>query len=271
MIIFINMEFIVILKVIALGIIEGLTEYLPVSSTGHLIILGETLNFNEVPEKIFETSIQFGAILAVVILYRQKIKEILCNFYKDSPEQKFTINLFVAFMPAVIIGLMLHSYIKEYLFSVKIVASSLILGGIVMIIIDKINLTRDTKKLEKITIKQALAIGLFQCLAMIPGVSRSGSTIIGGVLVGLTRKNAAEFSFFLAMPTIFAASIYDLVKNHHLLTMEHFNLIFIGFVASFITAFMVVSRFIAIIQRYGFTAFGIYRIALGIVIIFCVI
>jgi undecaprenyl-diphosphatase len=264
------MEFLLILKVITLGIVEGLTEYLPVSSTGHLIIIGDKLKFDEIPDKIFETSIQFGAILAVIILYRVRIKNIILNFYKDSPEQKITINLILAFMPAAIIGLLLHGFIKEYLFTVKIVALSLILGGIIMIIIDKLNIQRETKKLENISLKQALSIGFFQCIAMIPGVSRSGATIVGGVLIGLTRKNAAEFSFFLAIPTIFAASVYDIVKHYHLLTLEHLNLILIGFVTSFISAFIVVSRFIGIIQRYGFMPFGIYRVILGCIIILTV-
>ena len=261
------MDIIVIFKAILLGVIEGLTEFLPVSSTGHLILIGEQLKFNHVPDMIFETSIQFGAILAVIVFYKQKIKDIFFNFYHKSKEQDLVINLFIAFLPAAIIGLLTHNLIKTYLFNSHIVAISLIFGGVIMIVIDYMKLKLHTRNIYHISKKQALSIGLFQCLAMIPGMSRSGSTIIGGMCTGLSRATAAEFSFFLAIPTILAASLYDLVKNYKLLSLEHLNIIAIGFATSFVIALFVVAFFIEMIKKYGFKPFGVYRIILGFIII----
>ena len=261
------MELIVIFKAIILGIIEGLTEYLPVSSTGHLIIFGETLKFNSVPDKIFETSIQFGAIMAVLVLYRVKVIKLIKNFYRRSPEQYFCINLMIAFLPAAIIGIMIHDFIKQHLFTSPVVALTLIFGGVVMILVDRTKLPEKTKELEMVTTKQALSIGLFQCLSMIPGMSRSGATIIGGMFSGLSRSAAAEFSFFLAIPTIFGASAYDLFKNRDVLSSDHLGLISIGFFVSFIVALFIVSHFIELNKKFGFTPFGIYRIILGLIIL----
>ncbi len=265
--IFIYMDYIIIFKTVILGIIEGLTEYLPVSSTAHLILLSEQLNFNEVPNMIFETSIQFGAILAVIIIYRKKIKNILLNFHKKSIEQNFVVNLIIAFMPAAVLGLLTHEFIKSNLFSSNIVAYALIFGGIVMIIIDKLNFKFATKDIFLVSKKQAIIIGIFQSIALIPGMSRSGSTIVGGLLAGLSRKSAAEFSFFLAIPTILAASLYDLIINYKILNIEHINIIATGFMTSFLVAIFVVKFFIEIIRKYGLSPFGYYRIILGLLII----
>jgi undecaprenyl-diphosphatase len=255
------------LKALILGIIEGLTEFIPVSSTGHLIIFADILNFNSIPEKVFEISIQTGAILAICIIYRKKLTNVALNFYHDTNSQNFIINLLIAFTPSVIIGLMLHSFITKHLFSSTIVAISLIIGGIIMIIFDRLKIERTCEDIDKVTRSTALKIGLFQLISMIPGVSRSGSTILGGVYCGLSRKTAAEFSFFLALPTILGATVLDLYKNYHLISVEHISLIFVGFVAAFISGIIVVIKLIEFIQKFGFTPFGYYRIILGTVIL----
>jgi undecaprenyl-diphosphatase len=260
------MSFILILKTIILGVIEGLTEYLPVSSTGHLIIFAEILNFNEVPEKIFEITIQLGAILAICVIYYKKFYNILITLHNDKDSQKFVLNFIIAIIPAIIIGYFAHDFIKAILFSTTIVASSLIIGGIIMIVIDKINFEKKYYFIEKIPKNIALKIGLFQCLAMVPGTSRSGATIIGGVYLGLSKKAATEFSFFLAIPTILGATIFDIVNNGDIF-FDYLSLIIIGFITAFLSALLIVVKFVEFIRRFGFAPFGYYRIAVGTVIL----
>ena len=263
------MDIIVAIKAVILGIIEGLTEYLPVSSTGHLIVFGDLLKFNSVPDKTFEITIQFGAILAVCVLYRHTLTKILFTFYKEKNAKNFVINMIIAVLPAVIIGALAHDFIKNILFSTTVVAYSLIAGGMIMIAADKINFTKKYNNIDEVTKNTALKIGLFQCLAMIPGLSRSGATIIGGVTLGLSKKTAAEFSFFLAIPTIFGATIYELIKSD-ISSIDHILPIIIGFITAFLSALIVVSKFIQIIRKFGFSPFGYYRILLGITILFII-
>jgi undecaprenyl-diphosphatase len=249
-----------VIQAIILAIIEGLTEYLPISSTGHMIIGASILGIAEHQfTKIFEVNIQFGAILAVIALYW---KRFLQSF-------DFYVKLLIAFIPAAIIGFLLNDFIDSILENVWVVAISLLLGGIILIFIDKY--FEDKTHKENPDYKDSLVIGLFQCIAMIPGVSRSASTIIGGMFMGLTRKAAAEMSFFLAVPTMFAASAYKLLKGYKSgdLTFdnEQLMLLSIGNLVAFIVAIFAIRFFIGYLQKHGFKVFGYYRIALGIILL----
>lgn len=260
-------------KAVFLGIVEGLTEFIPVSSTAHLLISSYLIDFQTIKNGLFEIVIQFGAILAICVIYRQKIFSVICNLHQQN-QQKFSINLALAFLPAAIIGALLHGFIKEYLFSNLVIAISLIIGGIIMIIIDII-IDRKPRKSEVSEVDNikpltAFNIGLCQCLAMIPGVSRSGATIIGGLLLGLNRKSATEFSFFLAIPTIAAASAYDLFKNSSELTGTNIELIIAGLLSAFFSAILVIKWFINFVSKHNFVSFGIYRIVVGVVILFLI-
>ncbi len=246
-----------VIQAIILAIVEGLTEFLPVSSTGHMVIASALMGINELEfTKIFNVNIQFGAILAVVVLYWKKFISTV-DFYK---------KLFIAFIPAAFFGLLLNDFIDGMLGNVVVVATSLLLGGIVLIFIDKlINNSED----HSLNIKNmsAFKIGLFQCLAMVPGVSRSAATIIGGMTQKMSRKAAAEFSFFLAVPTMFAASSYKLLKLYKSITTESISLLAIGNVVGFIVAMFAIKFFITFLTKYGFKVFGYYRIALGILLL----
>lgn len=258
------MELIIILKLIILGIIEGLTEFVPVSSTGHLIITSDMLNFNNDFAKLFEVVIQLGAILAVVWLYRNKILKLILNIFSDKKSYSFAVNLLIAFLPASIIGFLFHSSIKAYLFNPITVAFALILGGIAIIIIEKLNIKEKTVEVLDIDKKSALVVGLSQILSLIPGVSRSASTIMGGVCSGLSRKASAEFSFFLAIPIMFAATFYDLYKSSDVLNANSVIMISIGFISAFISALLVIKWFIKFISTHDFKIFAWYRIVFGI-------
>lgn len=248
------------LQAIILAIIEGLTEYLPVSSTGHMIIASSFMGIDSQDfTKLFEVNIQFGAILAVLVLYWKRFIQSF-DFY---------IKLLVAFLPAAVIGFLLNDYIDMLLESVVTVAIMLVLGGIVLVFIDRA--FDDTKQHDVISKPTALKIGFFQCIAMIPGVSRSAATIIGGMTQGLTRKTAAEFSFFLAVPTMFAATAYKMLKGYMDGTLRFTNteikLLTLGNVVAFIVALLAIKFFIGFLQKYGFKLFGYYRIALGLILL----
>lgn len=255
-----------LLKATFLGIIEGLTEFIPVSSTAHLLLTSHLIDFSAIQNNLFEIVIQLGAILAICVIYRRKIFDLLLHFKKKS-EQQFALNITLAFLPAALIGLMFHRLIKEIFFNNLTIALSLIIGGILMILIDRKPAKSTIDDLTKIKPSSAFLIGLFQCIAMIPGVSRSGATIIGGLMLGLNRKTAAEFSFFLAIPTIAAASLYDLYKNLGDLNFADFEIILVGLLASFFSAILVVKWFLNFVSKNSFVAFGIYRIALGILVL----
>ncbi|NCO54173.1 MAG: UDP-diphosphatase [Bacteroidetes bacterium CG02_land_8_20_14_3_00_31_25] len=244
------------LEVIILSIIEGLTEFLPISSTGHMIIAQSVLGMENTDFlKAFLINIQFGAILSVIVLYWKRFFQTVNFYYK----------LFVAFLPAAIIGFLLGDYIDMLLENVLVVAVSLLLGGIVLVFIDKW-LNKPSNK-QEITYNKALKIGIFQCIAMIPGVSRSAATIIGGMTQKLNRKTAAEFSFFLAVPTMFAASAYKLLKNEHTITSDNVLMLIGGNIVAFIVALIAIKSFITFLTKYGFKVFGWYRIVLGLVIL----
>lgn len=261
-----------IFKAAFLGVIEGLTEFIPVSSTAHLLISSHLINFNSIQNNLFEIVIQFGAIMAIVMIYRKKIFDVMVNFRQKS-QQHFIINVLLAFLPAAIIGGIFHSLIKGLFFNNITIAIALILGGILIILIErkKGQGSKVSGEVENIKPLTAFYIGLFQCVAMIPGVSRSGATIIGGILLGLNRKTATEFSFFLAIPTIAAASFYDLYKNIDTLTFANLELILVGLFASFISALLVIKWFINFVSKNNFTPFGIYRIIIGLVIILVIL
>mgnify|MGYP002784420156 FL=1 len=256
-----------ILNYIIIGIIEGLTEFIPVSSTGHLIIAEHFLG--PFPE-ILETVIQFAAILAVCWYYRERLLHVSCNILSDKKSQIFTLNLLLAFIPTAIAGLLFYSTIKEVLFSPKVVSISLIIGGIIILIVERLNLKPKYKTVDKISPKTALYIGLFQILSLIPGASRSGSTIIGAMLVGVDRKTAVEFSFLLALPTIFAATFYDLYKFSKTseLTSLLDPLFAAAIVSAFITAFFVVKLAISYVSKNSLAPFGWYRIIFGAIMLF---
>lgn len=251
------------LQAIILAIVEGLTEFLPVSSTGHMIIVASLLGINTLEiTKIFNVNIQFGAILAVVVLYRHKFFNVSnLNFY---------LKLFVAFVPAAVFGFILNDYIDQMLENVLIVAASLVLGGIVLVFIDKLFKDPLYHEEQEITFLSSFMIGFFQCMAMIPGISRSAATIIGGMSQKLSRKLAAEFSFFLAVPTMFAASLYKLYKGYHLINAEDVEVLVIGNVVAFLVGIVAIKFFISILTKYGFKAFGYYRIILGVIILLLV-
>jgi len=258
------MDLTLIWKALLIGVVEGLTEFLPVSSTGHIILAEEVLDFQGPPGKVFEIVIQLGAILAVCLLYRAKIwTTALGVMQREKPAMRFALAILVAFLPAAIVGVAAHKYIKEMLFNPMVVAVALIVGGIAILLIERFAQRPRIKTVDDVDLKTALYIGLCQCLAMIPGVSRAGATIMGARVFRVDRATAAEFSFFLAMPTMLGATVYDLYKNWSSLSWDHGGVIALGFVAAFVSAMLVVRAFVWFISRHGFTAFAWYRIAVG--------
>ncbi|MDG2252470.1 MAG: undecaprenyl-diphosphate phosphatase [Methylophilaceae bacterium] len=250
-----------------LGVVEGATEFLPISSTGHLIIVSDLLNFDNSSHEVFEIVIQLGAIVAVVIEYRKKLTATLLGVTHEKSAQDFLINLVIAFIPAAILGLMFHNQIKLYLFNPVTVSIALIVGGIAMIIIEK-KMPKNVPLTNTIKKSQALTIGLAQCLALVPGISRAASTIMGGVISGLDRKTATEFSFYLAIPIIFAASMFDLTINWNILTIQDLPIFITGFIAAFFSARIVIKIFIKYVANHTFVAFGWYRIFVGFVTLY---
>lgn len=250
-----------------LGIVEGLTEFLPVSSTGHLILAGDLLNFNDEKAKLFEIAIQTGAILAVVWEYRARVGMVLRGALHDAAAQKFILNLLIAFLPLAIIGLLFGKSIKAHLFNPLVVASTFIIGGFIILWAERRQHTITTSQIDDISPMTAVKLGLAQALALIPGTSRSGATIIGGLFFGLSRKAATEFSFFLAMPTLFLATTYQLVKERHLLQLDDLGMWAVGFGSAFVSAFLCVRWLLRFISSHDFTPFAWYRIAFGIMIL----
>jgi len=261
-------------KAFLLGVVEGLTEFLPVSSTGHLILVGKWIDFASTEAKVFEVVIQLGSILAVMWIFRHRLVQLIVGTLTRKPlELAFTRNLLIAFLPAAVVGAIFIKQIKALFFHPGVVVVTLILGGLIMLWVERkpkpdgqaaFKVTANT--LEEISWKQALIVGLAQCLAMIPGTSRSGSTIIGGMMAGIQRKTATEFSFFLAMPTMLAAAVYDTWKNAAVLTQQDTLAIGVGFVTAFISALIVVKAVLAFISRHTYRVFAWYRIVLGAVV-----
>lgn len=246
-----------LIEAIILAIVEGLTEFLPVSSTGHMVIAAALMGINDLEfTKIFNVNIQFGAILSVVVLYWKRFFNSMDFYYK----------LFVAFIPAAIAGFFMNKLIDRMLGEVIVVAISLFAGGILLLFIDRI-FNKQTKEVADVTYPNAFTIGLFQCLALIPGVSRSAATIIGGMTQKLTRKSAAEFSFFLAVPTMFAASSYKMLQHYESISQDDIGHLLVGNVVAFIVAMLAIKFFIGFLTKYGFKVFGYYRIMVGLLLI----
>jgi undecaprenyl-diphosphatase len=256
-----------VITAVILGIVEGVTEFLPVSSTGHLILASALLGYNSAYWALFNIVIQLGAILAIVVLYWRTFWAVLQGLLRFDPVSvRFVRNLLVAFVPAAVIGLVLHKQIEELLGSPLTVAVALIVGGIAIIGIERTAKEGRIKGVAEIPLPKVIGIGLIQCLAMIPGVSRSGATILGALSLGVERRTAAEFSFFLAIPTMLGATVLELVtKRHELMAANSvgFGLIGIGFVVAFVVALLVVKWFVGLVGRTGFSPFGWYRIAVG--------
>ena len=256
-----------LLKALVLGIVEGLTEFLPISSTGHLIIAGQLLGFNDDKAKVFEIAIQLAAILAVVWVYRKRLIEVATRVTRDPVSRRFAVNLLVAFMPAAVLGLLFIKQIKAYLFNPLVVASAFIVGGLLILWAERRQHTIKVDHIDRMGWRDALKVGFAQALAMIPGTSRSGATIIGGLFFGLSRQTATEFSFFLAIPTMFAATIYDVYKHRDLFSVADLPLFAIGGAASFVSALLCVRWLLRFISSHDFTPFAWYRIAFGVIVL----
>ncbi len=261
------MDTILLLKAFVLGIVEGATEFLPISSTGHLIITGDLLDFNDEKGKVFEIVIQLAAILAVCWEYRRKLIDTALHVTSQSKAQHFVINLFLAFLPAAILGLAFHSQIKAFLFSPLTVAIALIIGGFGILAIERFPLKADTKSIDNMGYKQAFQVGLAQSVALIPGVSRAGATILGGMLFGLNRKTATEFSFFLAIPIMFAATALDVYKSRDMLTTSDMGMFAVGFATAFVSALIAIKFLLRYVASHDFKPFAWYRIILGLIVL----
>ena len=262
------MDWILLCKAAVMGIVEGLTEFLPVSSTGHLILAGSLLGgFDNDKGKVFDIAIQTGAIFAVMIVYRQRLAETMAGLGNDQKAQRFAINVGVAFIPAVILGLLFGKVIQDHLFTPIVVATTFILGAFVILWAERRKSVPRIDSVDAMRPIDALGVGLCQCLALIPGTSRSGATIIGGMLLGLSRKAATEFSFFLSMPTLIGAGAYSLWKERALLSAADIPLFTVGLVFSFIAALICVRWLLRYISTHTFTPFAWYRIAFGIVVL----
>ncbi len=261
------MDLLLLFKALLLGIVEGLTEFLPISSTGHLIILGSLLDYTDEQSKVFKIVIQFAAILAICWVYRERLVQVAGGYKSDPVQRRFVANLLIAFIPAMILGVLFHGTIKAYLFNPLTVAAALIAGGFLILYIEKRVYHPRIQSVDAMDWKTALKVGLAQSLALFPGVSRAGATIMGGVVFGLTRKAATEFSFFLAVPTMTAATVYDLYKNWHLLGLGDLPVFLVGFVASFVAAMVAVKTFLSFVSTHSFVVFAWYRIVFGSIVL----
>ena len=262
------MDTVLLVKAAIMGIVEGLTEFLPISSTGHLILAGSLLGFSDAKAKVFDIAIQTGAILAVIIVYWQKIRSTVASLPSSRQAQRFALNVLIAFLPAVVLGLLFGKAIKEHLFTPQVVASTFILGAFVILWAERRpQSAARVHSVDDMTALDALKVGLVQCLAMIPGTSRSGATIIGGMLLGLSRKAATDFSFFLAIPTLIGAGVYSLYKERALLSTADIPLFAVGLFFSFISAWVCVRWLLRYISSHSFVPFAWYRIAFGLIVL----
>lgn len=266
------MDWLLACKALILGVVEGLTEFLPVSSTGHLIVAGSVLNFTDDHAKTFDVVIQLGAILAVCWEFRRRIGSVLTGLPSQPDARRFTLNVIIATIPAVVLGLLFEKAIKAALFSPVPVAFALVVGGVVILWAEARQRARGgvearVRSVDDLSPADAFKVGLAQCFALIPGMSRSGSTIIGGMLFGLDRRVATEFSFFLAIPIIFGATAYELYKDWHSLSVDALGTFALGFIAAFVSAFICVRWLLRYIAAHDFTAFAWYRIGFGLLIL----
>jgi len=265
-------DLVLLAKAAIMGVVEGLTEFLPISSTGHLILAGALLGFDDDKAKVFDIAIQTGAIFAVILVYWQKIRDTLVTLPSSKVSQRFALNVLIAFTPAIVLGLLFGKAIKANLFNPVVVASTFIIGGFIILWAEKRQ--QDNPKLgtitdvDEMTAMDALKVGLVQCFAMIPGTSRSGATIIGGMLLGLSRKAATDFSFYLAIPTLIGAGAYSLYKERALLSMADAPMFGVGLVVSFISAWLCIKWLLKFIATHSFVGFAYYRIVFGVIVLF---
>ena len=265
------MDIALLIKAAIMGVVEGLTEFLPISSTGHLILAGALLGFDDDKAKVFDIAIQTGAIFAVILVYWQKIRDTVLALPTDRQAQRFALNVLIAFLPAVILGLLFGKAIKAHLFTPVVVASTFIIGGFVILWAERRQQRNPTlariHEVEQMTPLDALKVGLAQCLAMVPGTSRSGATIIGGMLFGLSRKAATDFSFYLAIPTLMGAGAYSLYKERALLSLADVPLFAVGLIVSFLSAWLCIRWLLRYIATHSFAGFAYYRIVFGVVVL----
>jgi undecaprenyl-diphosphatase len=261
------MDLPLLVKALVMGVVEGLTEFLPISSTGHLILVGHLLDFDNDKAKIFEIFIQTGAMFAIVGEYHQRFLSVARDCLRDAKARRFVLNLAVAFLPAAILGFLFGNFIKSHLFKPVPVAVAFIAGALVILWADRRKVEARVHSVDDMTLLDAFKVGCAQCLALFPGTSRSGATIIGGMLFGLSRRTATEFSFFLAVPTLLAAGGYDLLKNRALLEAGDVPVFATGFIAALLSAFLCVRWLLRYITSHDFTAFAWYRIGFGIVVL----
>ncbi|OOG39078.1 undecaprenyl-diphosphate phosphatase [Polaromonas sp. A23] len=265
------MDIALLIKAAVMGVVEGLTEFLPISSTGHLILAGALLGFDDDKAKVFDIAIQTGAIFAVILVYWQKLRDTLVALPTEKQAQQFALNVFVAFVPAVLLGLLFGKAIKANLFTPVVVASTFIIGGFIILWAERRQQNNPAvariQEVEAMTLMDALKVGLVQCLAMIPGTSRSGATIIGGMLLGLSRKAATDFSFYLAIPTLIGAGVYSLYKDRALLSMADLPMFGVGLLFSFISAWLCIRWLLRYIATHSFVPFAWYRIVFGVVVL----
>ncbi len=265
------MDIALLIKAAFMGVVEGLTEFLPISSTGHLILAGSLLGFDTDKGKVFDIAIQTGAIFAVILVYWQKIRDTVLALPSERQAQRFALNVLIAFLPAVVLGLLFGKAIKAHLFTPVVVASTFILGGFIILWAErrqqKNPMLARVQQVDQMTPLDALKVGLAQCLAMIPGTSRSGATIIGGMLLGLSRQAATEFSFYLAVPTLIGAGVYSLYKERALLSLADVPLFGVGLVVSFLSAWLCIRWLLRYIATHSFAGFAYYRIVFGLVVL----
>ena len=261
-------DLVLLLKAALMGVVEGLTEFLPISSTGHLILAGSLLGINDDKGKVFDIAIQTGAIVAVIIVYWQRLRDTVLQLPSRPQARRFVLNVAIGFLPAVVLGLLFGKAIKAHLFTAEVVASTFILGGVIILWAERRQAVAvRIQTVDEMTPLDALKVGLVQCLAMIPGTSRSGATIIGGMLLGLSRKAAIDYSFFLAIPTLVGAGAYSLYKERALLSWADLPMFAVGLVAAFISAYACVRWLLRYIANHNFVPFAWYRIAFGIVVL----
>ena len=262
------MDTLLLIKAAVMGVVEGLTEFLPVSSTGHLILTGSLLNFADEKSKVFDIAIQTGAIFAVILVFWQRIRETVVGLGSDIKAQRFALNVLVGFLPAAVLGVLVYKTIKTYLFNPGVVAGAFIVGAFIILVVERRKHPQvRIETVDDMTVLDAFKVGLVQCLGMIPGTSRSGATIIGGMLLGLSRKAATDFSFYLAIPTLIGAGVYSLYKARALLSVADLPLFGVGLLFSFISAWICVRWLLRYIATHSFVPFAYYRIVFGVLVL----
>lgn len=262
------MDVILLIKAAIMGIVEGLTEFLPISSTGHLILTGSLLGMTDAKSKVFDIAIQSGAILAVFIVYWARIREALTGLASSDKQRRFVLNVFIGFLPAAIVGLTVYKAIKAHLFNAPVVAGAFIVGALIILWVEKVAKPQPRiQTVDDMSALDAVKVGLVQCLGMIPGTSRSGATIIGGLVLGLSRKAATEFSFYLGIPTLMGAGAYSVLKQRDALAWADLPMFAVGLVFAFISALLCIRWLIRYVSSHSFAVFAWYRIAFGIVVL----